>query len=465
MEHVSFLGGRFNFYGEHAEAMRNYRPDVEPAPAPPWLYKWAERMGWRVGNGAGNGRAAEPLADGEVIKDGRRDGTLTSMAGAMRRRGFDGESIYAALASVNERLCDPPLDDPTVRKIARSVSRYEPDEAASVTVERDRPDKQADGKPKLPPESFPALKPASTLVRSPDSDWLWHGILSRGSLTLLTALWKSGKTTLIAHLLKQLEEGGEFCGLRLRQGKIIYVTEESENKWAERRDSLTLRDNVQFLIRPFRAKPDWARWAEFLGHLGDLQKSHKPDLIVLDPLSNLWPVKDENDAAQVQAALMPLHYAFGDSCGLLVHHNRKGDGQEATAARGSGALSAFVDTIIELRRFEPGNKKDRRRVLTGYGRHDETPTELVVELTANGFESRGEKQDIHRRDIATVLKELLPTKPPGLSMKQIEECWPEDECPRNARMLDALHHGVDLGWWMREGEGVRGNPYTFWRAP
>src|SRR5207249_5540967 len=31
--------------------------------------------------------------------------------------------------------------------------------------------------------------------------WLWHGLLGPGKLTLLTSLWKSGKTTLLAHLL------------------------------------------------------------------------------------------------------------------------------------------------------------------------------------------------------------------------------------------------------------------------
>jgi hypothetical protein len=41
--------------------------------------------------------------------------------------------------------------------------------------------------------------------------WIWHGLLAPGKVTLLTSLWKSGKTTLLAHLLAQ--RGREFLGL------------------------------------------------------------------------------------------------------------------------------------------------------------------------------------------------------------------------------------------------------------
>jgi hypothetical protein len=34
------------------------------------------------------------------------------------------------------------------------------------------------------------------------TDWLWEGYLARGSLTLLTSLWKAGKTTGIVCLLR-----------------------------------------------------------------------------------------------------------------------------------------------------------------------------------------------------------------------------------------------------------------------
>ena len=41
-----------------------------------------------------------------------------------------------------------------------------------------------------------------------DRGWIWHGLLAPGKLTMLTSLWKSGKSTLLAHLLAQRQLGG-----------------------------------------------------------------------------------------------------------------------------------------------------------------------------------------------------------------------------------------------------------------
>lgn len=65
---------------------------------------------------------------GEVIyAEGGRNDALTSLAGAMRRRGMSAEAIRAALLVENRTRCTPPLDDEEVEVIGASVGRYEPD--------------------------------------------------------------------------------------------------------------------------------------------------------------------------------------------------------------------------------------------------------------------------------------------------------------------------------------------------
>ncbi len=44
-------------------------------------------------------------------------------------------------------------------------------------------------------------------------EWLWHGFVARGNVTLLTSLWKAGKTTLISLLLARRKAGGMLAGL------------------------------------------------------------------------------------------------------------------------------------------------------------------------------------------------------------------------------------------------------------
>jgi putative DNA primase/helicase len=74
----------------------------------------------------GQGRCSAAGAVGEVISDGNRNGTLTSLAGTMRQRGMGEAEIFAALEVTNRLRCKPPLPVEDVRRISGSVARYEP---------------------------------------------------------------------------------------------------------------------------------------------------------------------------------------------------------------------------------------------------------------------------------------------------------------------------------------------------
>jgi putative DNA primase/helicase len=92
--------------------------DVPLAPFPAWLAKL-------IGQPGGNGDHGEAPAS-QAIPQGRRNDSLTSLAGLMRRRGMSQEAIEAALLTENEKHCRPPLDEVEVARIAKSVARYEP---------------------------------------------------------------------------------------------------------------------------------------------------------------------------------------------------------------------------------------------------------------------------------------------------------------------------------------------------
>jgi len=310
--------------------------------------------------------------------------------------------------------------------------------------------------------SFGTPRLASELRAAETRRWLWHGLVAPGEITLLSALWKVGKTTLLAHLLRSLEHGESCCGRHVEKAKVLYITEESESRWAKRRDQLGIADHVTFLVRPFAGRPDSKQWSDFLDWLAELRQKNHFDLIVFDTLSSLWPVRDENDAAQVQAALQPLHRLTAHAALLLVHHLRKSDGQEGTASRGSGALLAFVDTILELRRFDAANRHDRRRVITGFARDDETPGEVVVELTEAGYIAHGDRQDVAGKELRGIIVGLLPNEPPGIDWEVVKEKWPEDTSPGKGRLLATLKDGAADGEWKQAGKGMKGSPLTFW---
>ncbi len=122
--------------------------------APPSLHASGQRYEWKPGHSPEELSLALPpswllkptqwiAVRGTVeadtpIPEGVRNNTLTSFAGAMRRRGMGKEAILAALREENAMRCNPPLPDDEVKGIAASVARYKPTDAAlSVYSSRD----------------------------------------------------------------------------------------------------------------------------------------------------------------------------------------------------------------------------------------------------------------------------------------------------------------------------------------
>lgn len=89
---------------------------IDIAPAPEWVIELAVKKT----------PAQAKMADGQLIPEGRRNTTLASLAGTMRRRSMPQEALESALLEVNKLQCKPPLSKVEVQAIAKSVSRYAP---------------------------------------------------------------------------------------------------------------------------------------------------------------------------------------------------------------------------------------------------------------------------------------------------------------------------------------------------
>jgi len=299
-------------------------------------------------------------------------------------------------------------------------------------------------------------------ARPVEEQWLLEGYFGRSMVTLFAALMKAGKTTWLASFLQAAQDGGKFIGKTVKPCRILYVTEEHESRWAERRDKLNLGDHVVFCIRPFMHKPTWAEWVQFVGELRETQEREEYDLIVFDTISNLWPVQNENDPPEVTKALMPLHSAIGDAGLLIVHHFRKSGGDEGTASRGTGAFAAWVDIIIELRRFNPTDHRDTRRVLTGLGRYEQTPPELVVKWEDGQYQAEGDRLQSQHNEIESALEEILPAEEADAkTVAELLDDWPRDGQPKRTALFDVLKKGHKANKYKRLGEGKRGKPYRY----
>jgi len=73
---------------------------------------------------------------GGIIPNGKRNATLTSIAGSMRRSGMSAAEMFPSLMAVNKARCEEPLSEEEVWRIVRSVANYEPGAPVTAWVDR-----------------------------------------------------------------------------------------------------------------------------------------------------------------------------------------------------------------------------------------------------------------------------------------------------------------------------------------
>jgi len=169
-------------------------PDTTPLAEPPaWLLALAAERA----KADGNGHRTEPLP--EVIGEGQRNATLTSIGGSLRRRGASEAATLAALRAINEAQCRPPLPAEEVERIAQSLCRYEPEPSAPRLARRGE---GAEVTQTTAPVVVSLADVAPERVR-----WLWPGRIPLGKLTILDGDPGLGKSLITLDLAARVSRG------------------------------------------------------------------------------------------------------------------------------------------------------------------------------------------------------------------------------------------------------------------
>ena len=260
-----------------------------------------------------------------------------------------------------------------------------------------------------------------------DVKWIWEGFLTKGHLTLLSALWKSGKTTLVSQLLKCIATQKLLAGKEVKQSKVLILSEESEALWARRREELSLEGDIWITSRPIKQKLNDKEWVALLKAAAGFCKQKTIDLFIVDTLSGFWAIDNENDAAKISSALLPINHLLEQNIAvLLIHHFRKSGGNEGTASRGSGALGSTADILVEFSRMDGDNPNSTQRVLKTYSRFEESPKEVVIELINGEYITRGTKTEVSKTEKLKKILILLPNQPNGVTITELFDNWDSD---------------------------------------
>jgi hypothetical protein len=318
----------------------------------------------------------------------------------------------------------------------------------------------------LPCAGFPIHRPSRVVHLARPVPWVWEGYLARGSVTLLTGWWKLGKSTLVSALLSRLGAGGDLGGRAVAPGRALVVTEEELGPWLRRFARFGIGDWAGFVCNPYTQDPLPRQWGHLFKGFAEYRREYGLDVLVLDTLAALLPGGEESNARAMTAALRPVRDLAADGVAvLLVHHPGKGARAGGQAARGTGALPAGVDIVLEYHWAGPPTAENRRRRLLAWSRHPSTPRAVVLELdeAGTGYTVVPPEQDGYDETARVVLDLVLAT--PGLTARQAYLNWPGVVPRPGPRWVQAvLHRLTEAGHLARTGKPHPSDPYRYYPA-
>lgn len=154
-------------------------------------------------------RSAEGAEGATTIGEGGRNAYLTKVAGRLQRSNL---LTFETLNVINERDCDPPLPEREVQTIFNSISRYSPSDPVIPGEQRPSAEGARERRLLLPPSEIShgmvtALKDKGTVYGEPTGfpglDKILGGGLRPKELVFLSAIGKSGKTTLTVQIIHE----------------------------------------------------------------------------------------------------------------------------------------------------------------------------------------------------------------------------------------------------------------------
>ena len=302
----------------------------------------------------------------------------------------------------------------------------------------------------------------------PTTDWLWHGLIARGNLTLLTSQWKAGKTTLITGLLQQFASGGTFLDRPNTPAKVLVVSENRGRPGPTASAACRLAGTANYCRG--HSPAGRRRWngTRLVDHALELHAAARLDLLVIDPLAKFLPGTTESDLNALLQMLDPLQKLTEAGAGVLIlHHPRKKKSDEGSSARGSGGLLAAVDIIVELTGIGPLRSDERRRKLFAMSRYPETPRRLVYEWDpATGrFASQADPLTARFHENWVHLHAILAKRERASTHQELLMDWPSEQERPGAAMLyewlNRAHEEKLLRRTAAEGEAIR--TCTGWR--
>jgi hypothetical protein len=298
------------------------------------------------------GTASEsPAGSGETweqIPDGRRDITLTAIAGTLRKQGMSTLEIARTLAGINARYCEPPLESVDIKRISLSVSRYEVDpDQTDIAVLGQGID----------------LIDGSELGKPPPKTWLWDPYVPDRTLTLVSGREGIGKGLFCAYMAAHVTRGCHpETGESMTPKSVLWFSAEDHHHldiWPRLRaagwepgehEKVWFQNPTKSLVLP-----------EDIDHLTESVEAGNHGLVIMDPGRSFigdrhrvgTPVSYNNESDIRPALQRLLHMSAELQVPIIfVGHWKKGDAQVADMTSGTLAWKQVVRHALDFAKVE-----------------------------------------------------------------------------------------------------------------
>ena len=210
-------------------------------------------------------------------------------------------------------------------------------------------------------------------------EWVWDRILPRGGTSLISGKPKVGKTTFLTHLVSAIAAGTQFIGRKTMQGRVlVLVCEGSE-------DEVIRKIQVATEMRPLPIYVKFARSSgprEGIKILRRVIEEYQPILLAVDTLWRLMWTEDVDEYAASVKNLEGMETIARDTGVhiLSVAHEKKSSRGDIGDVLGSTALTAGVDTILQLK------ADGEARRISSTQRHGKNLDPTWISLYEGGYE-------------------------------------------------------------------------------
>jgi putative DNA primase/helicase len=333
-------GNRSGYYEYTPGCELEVEPEYLPEP-PAWLIDELDRVEANRGK-AQPSNSVEPIgSNGDKIPEGKRDGTLASLAGTMRKRGMAQSAIEAALIVTNNERCDPPLPEADIKRIAASVARYEPSKVNGNAVES---------------ISAPKLINLGTVVPKSVS-WLWPNRIALGKLSIFVGDPGLGKSQALIDVIARVTTGNGWpdnpSGFNQAGSAVLLSAEDDIEDTILPRllaaggdpNYVTVLQGIEFSIddkspkrqRCFNLERDLPALEQAIDALPDCR------FVGIDPISSYTGETDSHKNAELRGLLAPvaeLAARRNIAVGAVTHLNKSSGSRALHRVTGSLAFVA-----------------------------------------------------------------------------------------------------------------------------